>query len=69
MRRFLTLAPNSTQSADARLFLKMVTPDKDPSKTTHSAIDDALKADPNFAPALMAQAALLCKQRSNTRRD
>ncbi len=61
MRRFLTLAPSSLQSAEARLFLKMVAPDDDFSNNRQSDIDNALKADPNFVPALMAQAALLSK--------
>ena len=63
MRHFLTLAPNSNQSGHARLFLKMgplygTVPD---SKTAQSLIDDVLKVDPNFVPALMARAALLAK--------
>ena len=63
MRRILTLAPTSTQSGNARLFLEMGGLDDDAadSKTMQSRIEHVLKADPNFVPALMAQASLLAK--------
>jgi Tfp pilus assembly protein PilF len=63
MRRFLA-APTSPQSRDARLFLEMgpFAQEVSSSKTTQADIDNALKADPSFVPALMAQAALLTKR-------
>ena len=64
MQRFLALAPNSTQSGEARLFLEMgaLVNDVSGSQTARSDIDKVLKADPKFLPALMAQAALLTKE-------
>lgn len=61
MQRFLALAPNSTRSGEARLFLEMgaLVNDVSGSQTARSDIDKVLKADPKFLPALMAQAALL----------
>jgi predicted Zn-dependent protease len=64
MRRFLTLAPNCNQSGDARQLVEMGPPNGDipDSNTPQSLVDDVVKADPNFVPALMAQAALLAKR-------
>ena len=61
---FLALAPNSTRSGEARLFLEMgaLVNDVSGSQTAQSDIDKVLKADPKFLPALMAQAALLTKE-------
>ena len=69
MRRFLALAPNSNQLGHARLFLKMgplygTVPD---SKTAQSLIDEVLKVDPNFVPALMARARPARKGRESQR--
>ena len=60
MQRLLDSAPNSTQAEDAKRFLAMTALD-DASKDFSAAaaeVDQLLKTDPQYVPALMARAAI-----------
>jgi tetratricopeptide (TPR) repeat protein len=58
MQRVLAAAPDSGQSSDAKLFLAMTALDQEGTGlvAAESEIEKALKANPNYVPALMAQA-------------
>ena len=58
MQRLLALSPNSNQQSDASLFLRMTALDQEGVElvATETEIENALKANPNYVPALMAKA-------------
>ena len=60
----LTAAPDSGQSSDAKLFLAMTALDEEGTRLVapESEIERALKTNPNYVPALMAQAGILLKR-------
>jgi TolA-binding protein len=60
MQKVLTTGPDSPQAADAQKFLAFTTPDEDPTKLTAAEKDvqNELKSNPEYVPALMAEAAL-----------
>ena len=64
MERLLTVAPDSPKSGDAKLFLAMTALDPDGTKfvAPESEIERALSANPNYVPALMAQAGILLER-------
>ena len=64
MQRVLSTAPDSDQSSDANLFLEMValTEEAAVPVTAQQRIEQVLKADPDYVPALMAQAAILLQR-------
>ena len=64
MQRVLAAAPDSGQSSDAKLFLAMTALDEEGTRLVapESEIERALKTNPNYVPALMAQAGTLLKR-------
>ena len=64
MQRVLTAAPDSRQSSDAELFLAMTALDAEGTGlvAAESEIERALKTNPNYLPALMAQAGIFLKR-------
>ena len=64
MQRSLTAAPDSTQSSDAMSFLAMTPVDREGTDlvATESEVDETLKADPGYVPALMVRAAILLQR-------
>ena len=58
VQRLLALSPNSNQQSDASLFLRMTALDQEGVElvATEAEIEKALKAIPNYVPALMAKA-------------
>ena len=64
MQRVLTAAPDSSQSSDAKLFLAMTAPAQEGADpvAAESEVDKVLKANPDYVPALMAQAAILLQR-------
>ena len=64
MQRVLTAAPDSSQSSDAKSFLAMTALDQEGSNliAAESEVDQALKANPDYVPALMAQAGILLQR-------
>src|SRR6202043_1320665 len=60
MQRVLRTAPNSPDSAETKSFLAITALDQDPQNlsTAEPEVQKILKADPNYVPALMAQADL-----------
>ena len=58
MQRLLALSPNSKQQSDASLFLRMTELDHEGTSLVppEAEIEKALKANPNYVPALMAKA-------------
>lgn len=60
MQQVVKLAPASSQAADAKTFLAMTALDQNPkgAVAAEPEIQKILKADPNYVPALMAQAAI-----------
>ena len=64
MQRVLAAAPNSGESSDANLFLAMTAPDQKGTGFAASAseIEKVLTANPNYVPALMAQAGILLQR-------
>ena len=64
MQRVLRAATDSSRSSDAKLFLAMTVPDQEGANpiAAESEVDRALEANPDYVPALMAQAAILFKR-------
>ena len=64
MQRVLSTASDSSQSSDANLFLEMValTGEGANPVATQQRIEQVLKANPDYVPALMAQAAILVQR-------
>jgi Flp pilus assembly protein TadD len=64
MQRLLAAAPDSDQSSDAKLFLAMTALDQEGTGlvAAESEIERALKTNPNYVPALMAQAGIFLKR-------
>ena len=64
MQRVLTAAPNSGQASDAALFLAITALDQEGAEFVagESEIERALKANPNYVPALMAQAGMFLQR-------
>jgi tetratricopeptide (TPR) repeat protein len=64
MQRVLSTAPDSSQSSDANLFLEMValTAEGANPVAAQPRIEQVLKANPDYVPALMAQAAILLQR-------
>jgi Flp pilus assembly protein TadD len=60
MQKVLTTGLDSPQAADAQKFLALTTPDENPTKLTAADRDvqNELKSNPEYVPALMAEAAL-----------
>jgi tetratricopeptide (TPR) repeat protein len=60
MQKVLTIGTDSSQSADAKKFLPLTSLDENPRElqAAESEIQKELKSNPEYAPALMAQAAL-----------
>ena len=67
MQHLLALSPNSNQQSDASLFLRMTELDHQVAEpvATEAEIENALKTNPNYVPALMAKAGRL-RQRGET---
>jgi predicted Zn-dependent protease len=64
MQRLLTAAPDSSQAGSAKLFVAMTPLDREGTDlvATESEVDKTLKADPEYVPALMVQAAILLRR-------
>ena len=62
MQKVLTNNPDSSQAADAKKFLALTALDENPKELTaaESEVQKELKSNPEYVPALMAQAALRC---------
>jgi len=60
MQKVLTTNPNSPQVADARKFLALTALDENPKELTaaESQVQNELKSNPEYVPAVMARAAL-----------
>jgi Tfp pilus assembly protein PilF len=60
MQKALTTGPDSPQAADARKFLALTTLDENPKELMAAEIEvqKELRSNPEYVPALMAQAAL-----------
>src|SRR5207249_7862852 len=60
MQKVLTIGPDSAQAADAKKFLALTVLDENPKELMAAEIEvqKELKANPDYVPALMAQAAL-----------
>jgi len=60
MQKALTTGPDARQAADAKKFLRLTALDQNPNELTaaESEVQQELKANPEYVPALMAQAAL-----------
>jgi uncharacterized protein HemY len=60
MQKALTNNPDSSQAADARKFLALTVLDENPKElmAAETEVQQELKSDPQYVPALMAQAAL-----------
>jgi tetratricopeptide (TPR) repeat protein len=60
MQKALTTGPDSLQAADARKFLALTALDKNPKEplAAESEVQKELKSNPEYVPALMAQAAI-----------
>ena len=67
MQRVLEAAPQPTQSNDAKLFLAMTAPDEKGTglSTAESEVDEVLKEDQEYIPALMARAEILRQRGEN----
>ena len=67
MQRVLEAAPQATQSNDAKLFLAMTAPDEKGTglSTAESEVDEVLKEDHEYIPALMARAEILLQRGEN----
>ena len=69
MQKALTNNPDSAQAADAKKFLALTALDENPKELTaaEGEVQKELKSNPEYVPALMAQAALLAQRgRSKT---
>jgi tetratricopeptide (TPR) repeat protein len=64
MQKALTTGPDSPQAADARKFLTFTALDKNPKEplAAESEVQKELKSNPEYGPALMAQAAIQLQQ-------
>jgi tetratricopeptide (TPR) repeat protein len=64
MQRVLTAGPESSQAADARKFLAFTALDENPKELIvgESQVQSELKSNPEYVPALMAQATLLAQR-------
>jgi tetratricopeptide (TPR) repeat protein len=64
MQKVLTNNPDPTQAADAKKFLALTALEGKSKEliTAESEVQNELKSDPNYVPALMAQAALLAQR-------
>jgi tetratricopeptide (TPR) repeat protein len=64
MQKVLTDNPDSAQAADAKKFLALAALDENPKELMAAEIDvqKELKSNPEYVPALMAQAALLAQR-------
>jgi tetratricopeptide (TPR) repeat protein len=64
MQKVLTNNPDSSQAADAKKFLALTVLDENPKELMAAEIDvqKELKSNPDYVPALMAQAALLAQR-------
>jgi Tfp pilus assembly protein PilF len=64
MQRVLAASPDSGQSSDAKLFLAMTALDQEGTGlvAAEPQIESALNANPNYVPALMAQAGLFLQR-------
>jgi tetratricopeptide (TPR) repeat protein len=64
MQKALTTGPDSPQAADARKFLALTALDENPKELMAAEIDvqKELKSNPEYVPALMAQASLLAQR-------
>ena len=60
MQKVLTTGPDSPQAADAKKFLALTALDENPKELTaaEGEVQKELKSNPEYVPALMAQAAL-----------
>jgi tetratricopeptide (TPR) repeat protein len=60
MEKVLTNNPDSSQAADAKKFLALTALDQNPKELTaaESELQNKLKSNPDYVPALMAQAAI-----------
>jgi tetratricopeptide (TPR) repeat protein len=60
MQKIVTAVPDSAQAGDAKMFLALTASDENPKKLTaaETEIQKELKSNPEYVPALMAQAAL-----------
>jgi len=64
MQKALMTGPDSPQAADAKKFLTLTVLDENPKEliAAESEVQNELKSDPTYVPALMAQAALLAQR-------
>lgn len=64
MQKALMTGPDSPEAADAKKFLTLTVLDENPKEliAAESEVQKELKSDPNYVPALMAQAALLVQR-------
>ena len=64
MQKVLTNNPDSPQAADAKKFLALTALDENPKELTaaEGEVQKELKSNPEYVPALMAQAALLAQR-------
>jgi Flp pilus assembly protein TadD len=64
MQKVLTTGPDSPQAADAKKFLALTTLDENPKELMAAEIEvqKELKSNPDYVPALMAQAALYAQR-------
>ena len=64
MQKALTNNPESAQAADAKKFLALTALDENPKELTaaEGEVQKELKSNPEYVPALMAQAALLAQR-------
>src|SRR5262249_55505751 len=64
MQKIVTAGPDSAQAADAKKFLAFTASDQNPKELTaaENDVQKELKSNPEYVPALMAQAALLVQR-------
>jgi tetratricopeptide (TPR) repeat protein len=64
MQRLLASAPNSSQASHAKLFVAMTPLDQEGTDlvATESEVEETLKANPGYVPALMVQAAVFLQR-------
>src|SRR5437899_11368360 len=64
MRKALTIGPDTPHAADAKKFLALTALDENPKELMAAEIEvqKELKSNPEYVPALMAEAALYAKR-------